>query len=177
MALALFVEQGFEATTMDDVARGVGIARRTLFTYYPGKSAIVWEGRKEAADAIRDALRAVPEQLPWREALVQTLPRTLRYPGDDTALLRQRLRVIGGTPSLHAHLLVEQESAADVVAAFVAERRGTADVDAVAHSVARAVLAAVSTSLVRWAGSEDPDPREVMTRSLATLLGLERGER
>ena len=39
------------------------------------------------------------------------------------------------------------------------------------------VLAAVSTSLVRWAGSEDPDPREVMTRSLATLLGLERGER
>lgn len=39
-AFALFAERGFEATTIDDIARAVGVSRRTLFRYYPSKNDI-----------------------------------------------------------------------------------------------------------------------------------------
>ncbi|NAZ80475.1 TetR family transcriptional regulator [Kineococcus sp. R8] len=169
-ALRLFAERGFEATTMDDVARAAGVARRTLFSYYRSKNAIVWDGEVEATDAVRTALADVAPEVGWREALVQTLPRSLRYPDDDVDLLRRRLEVIGSTPALHAHLLVEQGAAVQAVADFVtAHQDGNAD-PAIAHSVGHAVLAAVSAALIWWATSDEPDPREVVTRSLVTLL-------
>ena len=172
VALDLFEQQGFEATTMDDIARGVGIARRTLFSYFRSKNAVVWDGRQEATDAVRSALRTVPLDAPWREALVQTLPQSLRYPDDDMTLLRRRLRLIGATPSLHAHLLVEQGSAVEAVTAFVSDRQTPGSDAAIAYTVARAVLASSSAALVWWASSEEQDSRDVMTRTLAAVLGV-----
>lgn len=169
-ALDLFAAQGFEATTMDDVARAVGIARRTLFTYYRSKNAIVWDGQEQASEAVSAALEAVPATVPWREALVRTLPEALRYPDDDLGLLRHRLRLIGATPALHAHLVAEQDSAIGAVARFIATREDCGPDDLVPSVMARAVLASVSASLVWWATSAEPDPRVVLTGALHAVL-------
>jgi AcrR family transcriptional regulator len=42
-ALELFLDQGFDATTMDAVAQGAGITRRTLYARYPDKHALFVE--------------------------------------------------------------------------------------------------------------------------------------
>src|SRR5215213_2120704 len=47
-AFALFERQGFEATTLDDIAAALGVGRRTLFRYYPSKNDILW-GRFDAS--------------------------------------------------------------------------------------------------------------------------------
>lgn len=39
--LRLFAENGFEATTLDDIAREAGIARRTFFHYFSSKEEII----------------------------------------------------------------------------------------------------------------------------------------
>ncbi|MEQ1781695.1 MAG: TetR family transcriptional regulator, partial [Hyphomonadaceae bacterium] len=39
----LFRRQGFEATSIDDIAAGAAISRQTFFNYFPGKDAVVTE--------------------------------------------------------------------------------------------------------------------------------------
>src|SRR5688572_15274794 len=42
VALDLFERDGFEATTVDDIAGAAGIGRRTFFRYYESKNDVVW---------------------------------------------------------------------------------------------------------------------------------------
>lgn len=69
-ALALFVSQGFEATTMDKIADAADVARGTVFNHYPQKVAFLEEwGRRRRAEVDRiltdEDARALstPEQL------------------------------------------------------------------------------------------------------------------
>jgi len=155
---------------MDDIAAAVGIARRTLFSYYRSKSAIVWDGQREASDAITGALSEAQKGTSWREAVVQILPSALRYPGDDLALLRQRLRLIAGTSSLQAHLTSEQEGSVTALAGFIADRDRTGD-PLVAYAAARGVLATYTAALVWWSTSDEPEPRDSTRRALQAVLG------
>ena len=42
VAIELFAGRGFDDVSVDDVAEAAGIARRTLFRYYPSKNALPW---------------------------------------------------------------------------------------------------------------------------------------
>ncbi|MGH2893561.1 MAG: TetR family transcriptional regulator, partial [Solirubrobacteraceae bacterium] len=53
-ALTLFVRDGFEETTLDDIATAVGVGRRTLFRYFSSKNDLVWGN----FDGVLERLRA-----------------------------------------------------------------------------------------------------------------------
>ena len=42
VAIDLFAARGFDEVSVDDVAEAAGIARRTVFRYYPSKNALPW---------------------------------------------------------------------------------------------------------------------------------------
>lgn len=50
--LKLFAEQGFEATTLDDIARAAGISRRTFFNYFSAKEEIILAWQNGLPDAL-----------------------------------------------------------------------------------------------------------------------------
>ena len=54
---ALFVEQGFEGTTVDQIAERAGVSRRTFFRYFPSKDAIAFPRSEERLEAFRSLLR------------------------------------------------------------------------------------------------------------------------
>jgi AcrR family transcriptional regulator len=108
VAIELFVERGYQATTLVDIAKAAEIAPSTLHTYFPSKADIVFAvydavvasahervagrpGEEPAADAIlawvRDDLPAV--EAPYTEAL-QQLPRLVGAEAELEA--EQRLR-------------------------------------------------------------------------------------
>lgn len=70
----LFLEQGYEGTSIDDIARRAGISRATFFNYFSSKSDVLWvdvdhalaglEHYLQRSGHLGDALRAVAVEHP-----------------------------------------------------------------------------------------------------------------
>src|SRR6201995_2120381 len=79
VALGLFAERGFEATTVEDIATAVGVGRRTLFRYFESKNDIAWGDFDWVMERLREALGA-GGGLPLTEALRHGVVESNRYP-------------------------------------------------------------------------------------------------
>jgi AcrR family transcriptional regulator len=63
--LQLFLQKGIEATTLDEIAAGADISRRTFFAYFPAKEDVVLAWEQGADEALRQALvAAAPSRQP-----------------------------------------------------------------------------------------------------------------
>lgn len=84
--MCLFIENGYEATTLDDIAAAAGISRRTFFYYFKSKDEILLSLQsgmgdmivarlletprdQRPLDAVRDAIIAVCAPFPAEEML------------------------------------------------------------------------------------------------------------
>lgn len=56
VATRLFAERGFEAVTVDEIARAAGVSRMTLFNYFPRKEDLVVDREPEMLAMIRTAV-------------------------------------------------------------------------------------------------------------------------
>jgi AcrR family transcriptional regulator len=77
-ALALFVQQGFARTTVDQIARRAGISKGALYLYFPSKKAVL-------ESLVRRALMPTADK---------ALAMVARYRGDPRPLIRQLLTVV-----------------------------------------------------------------------------------
>lgn len=68
-AARLFREYGYRAATMELIAGDVGLNKGTLYYYYPGKSAILYELLSDQLDATLAMLAAVPASGPAADRL------------------------------------------------------------------------------------------------------------
>jgi AcrR family transcriptional regulator len=73
VAMGLFLDQGFEQTTIDQIASSAGISRRSFFRYFGTKEDIVLGDLAGQGELVKAALEQVPPTVgPWdalREAL------------------------------------------------------------------------------------------------------------
>jgi AcrR family transcriptional regulator len=85
VALAAFGSRGFEATSLDDLARDVGIRKQTILYWYPSKEALLAAVIDRTADEVTERLeRAIARAEPGFgriEAIVRAMSRLVaRYP-------------------------------------------------------------------------------------------------
>jgi AcrR family transcriptional regulator len=154
-ALSLFAEQGYEHTTVEEIAEAVGISVRTLFRYYSSKQHILFgdvaQGR---IDAMRTALWARPASEAPLVAIEGALDDLdLRDPADREQILA-RFALLRRQPSLLTTYLVLNRNLSGVVAEFVVERTGGSVTDLYPQMVAAATTAAWDTALVTWAAGD-----------------------
>ncbi|MGO4249911.1 TetR family transcriptional regulator [Paenarthrobacter sp. RAF54_2] len=101
-ALVLFDEQGFEETTVDQVAAAVGISPRSFFRYFPAKEDVVVGDPMAHVGPVLAHLNEGLTSLPVWEALrVGFKPLDAIADSDSTGSLRT-MRVMMSTPSLRA---------------------------------------------------------------------------
>ncbi|WP_307807476.1 helix-turn-helix domain-containing protein [Naasia sp. SYSU D00948] len=62
-ATELFLEQGYERTTIDEIARRSGVARGTFFNYFSAKGDLLWAEADPVLDRLPAVLAAVPPEL------------------------------------------------------------------------------------------------------------------
>lgn len=103
VAIRLFIERGFDATTIDEIAAGAGVSRRTFFRYYPSKEAVFFadqEARMARFDAMVD--EALPAVGAWEAVRDALLHIAGEYLSDRVASLAWR-SVLEQSPVLQAH--------------------------------------------------------------------------
>jgi AcrR family transcriptional regulator len=98
----LFVEHGYHATTLPDIAEAADVSTRTIFAYFPSKEDILFSGFAETIDDLAQALA-------HRPAGVQTLDvvRDFILSGQSThksELDAQLYVCITDDPTLRSHL-------------------------------------------------------------------------
>ncbi|WP_128428155.1 TetR family transcriptional regulator [Streptomyces cyaneus] len=129
-ALELFTTQGYEGTTVDDIAEAVDVSQRTFFRYFAGK--------EEAALALEEMtvahfLEAVRER-PLHEAPMEALRQAV-LEGWDTLndvieavapveLYLRMYKVVESTPALLAAHLRRSVETEEAIARILAEREG-----------------------------------------------------
>ena len=103
-ACELFLEQGFEATSIADITTRAGVSRSSFFNYFASKSDILWSGLDERIADVRGAprRRARRRMRPPTSAPRRRRSPTDFAPGQPRARPRQRRRRWGSTTSSSA---------------------------------------------------------------------------
>ncbi|KUL35267.1 TetR/AcrR family transcriptional regulator [Actinoplanes awajinensis] len=100
-AMGLFLAHGFEATTIDEIAKAAGISRRSFFRYFGTKEDIVLGDLAAKGELARVALEARPDdEDPWT-ALRQAFHAIKDVAYDGETMLKVT-RMMYETPSLRA---------------------------------------------------------------------------
>jgi len=156
-ALDLFARQGYDETTVDEVAAAVGISRRTFFRYFESKPDVVWGEFDAELGRLRDRLSEAPADEPMMDVLRRSVMATNRFGAGELDELRIRMVLIGTVPTLVAHSAVRYEEWCEVVAGFAAGRMGCAPGDLGPQTVARAALGAAMAAFACWARADTDD--------------------
>lgn len=73
VATKLFIERGFEQVTVDEVATAAGVAKMTVFNYFPRKEDLFFDRTEDLQALLGGALRGQKDPLAALEALVRDL--------------------------------------------------------------------------------------------------------
>jgi mycofactocin system transcriptional regulator len=171
VALQLFAANGFEETTLDDIASAVGIGRRSLFRYFPSKNDMVWGEFERVMDRLQEELEAAPEELPLIEAIGRAVVASNSYPEEALPELRIRMTLITTVPALQAHSMLRYEAWRGVIADYVARRLDQTPDDLVPETLAHVALGTAMAAFVRWASHPGDDLRENLERGFELLAG------
>lgn len=177
IALRMFIERGFEGTTVDEIAAAAGIGRRTLFRYFPSKSDLAWGEFDDMLARFRDVLMSLPTQIPVREALRRAVIAFNTFPPEETPFHRQRMWLLLNVPALVAHSTLRYAAWRQVIAEYVAFRSGEAPDALRPQSVAWACLGVCLATYERWLREEDADLTALLDESFRRTGAVFGGDR
>jgi AcrR family transcriptional regulator len=149
-ALRLIREQGYDATTVEQIAEAAEVSPSTFFRYFPTKEDVVLQDDMDLLWV--DALRAQPAELSPIGAMRAALHQAFaNMSGEDLAVLRQTMD-LAAIPAVRARMLDEFARTTQVLAAAIAERSGRAPDDFAVVTVAGAVL---GVAMAAWFTAAD----------------------
>jgi AcrR family transcriptional regulator len=157
-ALQLYVERGYEQTTVAEIAKMAGLTERTFFRYFADKREVLFWG----AGAIQELLVNTVAMAPESEAPIATIRSAIEAAGAvfqerrDGSMLRQS--VIALNTELQERELIKLASLAAALAKGL-RQRGVAEPGA--SLSAEAGIAVMKIAFERWveAGGEPDLPR------------------
>lgn len=155
IALSLFLEQGFEETTVNEIASAAGVSHMTFFRHFPTKDSVVLDDPYD--DVIAEAVLAQDRRLPALERVRLGIGTAWAALPEPTELeTRSRVRLIAEHRGLLARSWENNRRTGDLIAkALVAE--GVDPLEA--RVAAGACLAALMEALLLWGVS--PSEREL----------------
>ena len=124
-ALDLFVESGFDATPMAEIASRAGVGTSTLYRYFPTKDLLITEPLA-LRDQMADELASRPDDEPLDLALGHALTAWLLAPRPNADRVRQIQTIMESTPRLRLKLYADFAMERALLQQAIAERTGRA---------------------------------------------------
>src|SRR6185312_12321429 len=167
-ALRLFREQGYDATTVEQISEAAEVSPSTFFRYFPTKEDVVLQD--DLDPVLVAAFHAQPAELSPIQALRGALRAVFaNLSEEEWVVARQRQALTNAVPELRARQLDEFYRTVQLLAEAVAERVGRRTDDFAVRALAGAVIGVGISSM--FAANEDPtmDHMERMDAGMALL--------
>jgi AcrR family transcriptional regulator len=168
-ALRLFREQGYEATTVEQISAEAGVSHMTFFRYFPAKEDVILSDGYDPliATLIAQAPATWPLTRRIRTVLVEGL--RLIYDTERDALLAQN-KLIVSTPALRDRLWAQQIGTQELILQALAASQDHPHPSFEDRVTVAACLAAASTAILTWVQNDGtPDLPDLMDQAFATL--------
>jgi AcrR family transcriptional regulator len=173
-AMALFMEHGFEETTVEQVAAAVGMSGRSVFRYFATKEDIVVGAIEQVGHDLAAELRSRPSGEPAWEALRRAFDEPLRALENDGGIALARSTLLATTPSLRAAQQQKHAQWNDLLAPALTGRLTGPETSREyrAHAMVAAALACLDTAVDQWTKSEGRQSLdELLDTAIAAVTG------
>ncbi|WP_443064538.1 TetR/AcrR family transcriptional regulator [Streptomyces sp. NBC_00582] len=120
---ALIKEQGYDATTIDQIAERAEVSPSTVFRYFPTKEDIVLTD--EYDPILLEELRARPADEPWAQTVRYVMQEAVRTGiEEDPEVARIRTHLLVQVPAVRSRMMESMSVTGRMFATAVAERTG-----------------------------------------------------
>lgn len=150
-ALDLFTHQGYDRTTVAEIAAAAGVTEMTFYRHFGSKDQLLLDDPYDPL--IASAIGHQPTDLPPLVRAVRGIRTAWRgMPITEEGDVRERVAIVAATPSLAAAV---RAGTAATEAAIVGELVAGGTDPAEAAIAAAAVMAALMTTLLQWGSAGD----------------------
>jgi AcrR family transcriptional regulator len=167
-ALRLFQQQGYDATTIEQIAEAAEISPSTFFRYFPNKEDVV------LYDDLDPLFFAAFEAQPAELSPIQATRRAFRQvmasmPPTEMAQQWERWLLIRAVPELRMRVLDQIMDTLQVTAKLLAERIGRSPDDFAVRAYTGAIIGAMMGAMLTGESDPKADLAEMVDASLAYL--------
>ena len=167
-ALRLFLDQGFEATTIEEIAEAADIAPSTFFNYFPTKEDVVLQD--DLDPVLLEAIQMEPAGLHPITVLRKAIHRVFSHlTPQQYTIFGRRLGLLASNRTLRAAFLNQSANQLDEIVAVVAGRAGRSSDDFVVRNLAGALLGVLIATFLTAANDPNADVLALADQALAHL--------
>ncbi|RNF83547.1 TetR family transcriptional regulator [Streptomyces botrytidirepellens] len=148
-ALELYVERGFEQTTVAEITNRAGLTERTFFRHFADKREVLFSGQDELLESCVNTIVGAPEATAPLDAVAEALQAISARFEERREFSRQRQTVIAANAGLQERELLKLAALASATADAL-RRRGVTE--PTASLAAEAGVAVFKIAFERWIG-------------------------
>ncbi len=171
-AFALFQSQGFESTTIEQIATAAEVGTRTLYRYYPTKESLIVDFVESSLRGAIAEMREQPMDIPVPRALYTVIATVLRIITEDAQRVLAVYLLAGQAPSVQARLADVSLRWRIELSAEIGRRSGGPDIELAAQLSAATTVDIIDIGLRGWVASGGTaDMNLIIDKVLALMRG------
>ena len=156
-AMELYLERGFENTTVAEIAERAGLTERTFFRHFADKREVLFSGSAQLQQLLAECVAASPDSAVPIDAVRAALEAVGAVIQQRRDWSKQRQAVISANTELRERELIKLASMAETLAETLRRQRGVKD--PIASLTAEAGIAAFKVAFERWV--QQPSKRDL----------------
>jgi AcrR family transcriptional regulator len=169
-AVDLFTEQGYDATTVAEIAERAGVTKSTFFRYFPDKRELLVAGQETLSRLLTEGITDAPADATPLEAVACGLERAASAMGPINRELGPRLRAaVAASAELQQRDALKHVSLAAAMSTALASRGVAAPV---AHLAGELGVIAFKRGYAEWAEGDRDAGDDLAPYTLAALDDL-----
>jgi AcrR family transcriptional regulator len=166
-AMALYAEQGFEQTTVAEIAKQAGLTERTFFRHFADKREVLFYGLDMARDLLARAVADAPASATAMDAVGAALQALGAMLQENPERVRLRNAIVSANAELRERELIKLAALASAVASALRDRGVP---EPAASLAAETGVAVFQVAFARWvSGPGQPDLPGIIRESMADM--------
>jgi AcrR family transcriptional regulator len=168
-ALALFAEQGYDDTTVEQIAAGAGLGRSTFFRHFGDKREILFGGQDGLASQLAESIENAPSRQTALEAIETAFAdaAAVWFTAERHDLAPLRISVVASHPELRERELLKRHGITSAIAAALRSRGIEEPATTVAAELA---TLAFSQTIAAWAEPDNGEEFHAIARRMLRRL-------